>query len=350
MTTTPSRDHRRYTILMTLLAFIIIAACMRLPIPGIDLISASLQLAQSGGMERLSLFALGTVPLFSLLALVELVRLMAPDLTERLGHAGWPRLLFGIAVLLLTALQAYGVLTAFVAMGLMADTLGAMVLGIAAFVGVSALLLWLNDAIRLPGLGSGIWLLMTIPMFSRVPREIVMSIQTIRSGIMPPWHLWTLAGAVVIAVAIVVALNRLLLATRRNDGMRQDTPLSVLLWPPFLAGIATGYLMVAPIILLPASLEASPWLFTAMHTIVMSVLIPLFVYGYFRQLPVDRRADMKPILTVVALAQVLLCAGLGLLPLIVFAPAAPTGPALIVCVTVVLALGRVLVSDRREAQ
>lgn len=350
MMTTPRRDHRRYTILMTVLAFIIIAACMRLPIPGIDLIPASLQLAQSGGMERLSLFALGTVPLFSLLALVELVRLMAPDLAERLGHAGWPRLLFGIAVLLLTALQGYGVLTAFVTMGLMADTLGAMALGIAAFVGVSALLLWLNDAIRLPGLGSGIWLLMTIPMFSRVPREIVMSIQTVRSGIMPPWHLWTLAGAVVVAVAIVVALNRLLLDTGRDDGMRQDTPLSVLLWPPFLAGIATGYLMVVPIILLPASLETAPWLATAMHTVFMSVLIPLFVYGYFRQLPFDRRADMKPILTVVALAQVLLCAGLGLLHLIVFAPAAPTGPALIVCVTVVLALGRVLVSGRRQTR
>jgi hypothetical protein len=36
----------------------------------------------------------------------------------------------------------------------------------------------------------------------------------VRSGIMPSWHLWTLAGAVILAVAFVAALNRILL-----DGM-----------------------------------------------------------------------------------------------------------------------------------
>ncbi|MCJ8152100.1 hypothetical protein [Shinella sedimenti] len=60
----------------------------------------------------------------------------------------------------------------------------------------------------------------------------------------PPWHLWALAGAVVVAAAIVVALNRLLLGTRRDGGTGPDTSLSVLLCPPFLAAIVTGYLMI----------------------------------------------------------------------------------------------------------
>jgi hypothetical protein len=38
----------------------------------------------------------------------------------------------------------------------------------------------------------------------------------VRAGIMPSWHLWTLAGAVMLTVAFVVALNRILLGAQRG--------------------------------------------------------------------------------------------------------------------------------------
>jgi hypothetical protein len=38
----------------------------------------------------------------------------------------------------------------------------------------------------------------------------------VRSGIMPSWHLWTLAGAVILAVAFVVAQNRMPLGAQRG--------------------------------------------------------------------------------------------------------------------------------------
>ncbi len=226
-------------------------------------------------------------------------------------------------------------------MGLMADTLSAMVLGIAAFVGVSALLLWLNDAIWLPGLGSGIWLLMTIPMFSRVPREI-MSIETVGSGLMP-------------AVASLGPCRRGRRCRRHRRGAESAAARHPQGWWHG-AGHVPERSPLSPVpsrhchrisddrylTLMPASIEAAPLLLTTIRILFMGVLIPLLVYGYFRQLPVDCRADMKPILAITAVAQVVLCTGFVLIRLIVFAPAAPAGPMLLVCVTVLLALGRLL--------
>jgi len=70
-------------------------------------------------------------------------------------------------------------------------------------------------------------------------------------------------------------------------------PLSVLLWPPFLAGIIAGNLMVIPILMLPASVDATSWLARAMQIVFTLVLIPLFWCSYFRQLPDDRRAKLE---------------------------------------------------------
>ena len=324
---------------MIALAFVVIALCMRIPILNLDVVAASAQFAQTGGLERLSLFALGTVPLFSALALAEIVKLVFPRLASRAGHAGYGRLLVGVIVLLFTVLQGYGVLTALMAMGLMEDTAASLAVGIAGFAGVSALLLWLADAIRLPGLDSGLWLLLAIPMVAALPRELVLSLEMIRTGAMPAWSFWLAAGGTVIAVAIVVAVNRLLVGAGHDRAAARGIPLTVLLWPPFLASIATGYLIALPVIALPDLPASAPWLFAAMAAASKAVLIPLFVYGYFRQQPAARREEIRPILTVVAMAQGLICVGFSLVNAFVFLPITLNGGMLIVCVTVILALG-----------
>ncbi|MGX5722946.1 preprotein translocase subunit SecY [Shinella zoogloeoides] len=334
---------------MIALAFVVIAICMRIPIPNLDLVAASAQFAQAGGLERLSLFALGTVPLFSALALAEIVKLVFPRLASREGNAGWGRLLVGIMVLLFTVLQGYGVLTALIAMGLMEDTAGSLAVGIAGFAGVSALLLWLADAIRLPGLDSGIWLLLAIPMVATLPRELVLSFEMIRSGAVPAWSFWLVAGGAVVAVMMVVLVNRLLVGAGRQGATTHGIPLTVLLWPPFLASIVTGYLVALPIIAVPDLLTSVPWLFAAMAAVSNSVLIPLFVYGYFRLQPAARREEIRPILTVVAVAQVLICVGFSLVNAFVFLPIVLNGGMLIVCVTVILALWRLVAMTRSQA-
>ncbi|MFD2439874.1 hypothetical protein ACFSS8_06880 [Paracoccus kondratievae] len=335
--------------IMIALAFVVIAISMRIPIPNLDLVAASAQFAQTGGLERLSLFALGTVSLFSALALAEIVKLVFPQLANRAGNAGWGRLLVGIIMLLFTVLQGYGVLTALMAMGLMEDTAASLVVGIASFAGVSALLLWLADAIRLPSLDSGIWLLLTIPMVAALPREFVLSLELIRTGAIPAWSLLLAAGGTVIAVAMVVAVNRLLAGAGPQGATVRGIPLTVLLWPPFLASIATGYLIALPIIAMPDLPASAPWLFAAMVAVSNSVLIPLFVYGYFRQQPAARREEIGPIMTVVAVAQVLICVGFSLLNTVVFLPIVLSGGMLIVCVTVFLALWRLVAMTRSQA-
>ncbi len=348
MTSISDQRFPRYTVIMIVLAFLVIAICMRIPIPNLDLVAASAQFAQAGGLERLSLFALGTVPLFSALALAEIVKLVFPRLASREDNAGWGRLLVGIMVLLFTVLQGYGVMTALMAMGLMEDTAGSLAVGIAGFAGVSMLLLWLTDAIRLPGLDSGIWLLLTIPMIAALPREVVLSLEMIRTGAVPAWSFWLAAGGTVIAVAMVVAVNRLLVGTGRDGPTARCIPLTVLLWPPFLASIATGYMIALPIIAGPDLLASVPWLFAALAAVSNSILIPLFVYGYFQRQPAARREEIRPILTVVAIAQVLICVGFSLVNAFVFLPIVLNGGMLIVCVTVILALWRLVAMTRSQ--
>jgi hypothetical protein len=102
--------------------------------------------------------------------------------------------------------------------------------------------------------------------------------------------------------------------------------------------------------MLPASVDATSWLARAMQIVFTLVLIPLFRCCYFRQLPDDRRAKLRSILTLVALAQVLLYAGLAVLHMRVSAPATPGDPMLTLCVTVILACGRLLMSARSQNQ
>lgn len=272
-----------------------------------------------------------------MLALAEIVRLLLPRLANREGRTG--RLLVGSLVLLLSALQGYGVLVALMAMGLMDETAASLVVGIAGFVGASALLIWLADAIRLPGFDSGIWLLLTIPMLAALPRELASSAEVVRSGVLPAGSLLVPVGAVVIAVGMVVAVNRLLAATGRHRESRGGIPLAVLLWPPFLANIVTGYVIALPVIAVP-DLASTPWFFAAMSAVSDSVLIPLFVYGYLRLYPAPRREELRPVLTIVAAVQVLICVGLDLLNAVTVLPLLPSGGMLIACVTVLLVLGR----------
>lgn len=325
---------------MIVLAVAVLAIGARIPIPGLDLAAASMQFAQ-GGLERLSIFALGALPLFTVLALAEIVRLLLPRLANREGRTG--RLLVGSLVLLLSALQGYGVLVALMAMGLMDETAASLVVGIAGFVGASALLIWLADAIRLPGFDSGIWLLLTIPMLAALPRELASSAEVVRSGVLPAGSLLIPVGAVVIAVGMVVAVNRLLAATghyrESSDDRDGGIPLAVLLWPPFLANIVTGYVIALPVIAAP-DLASAPWFFAAMSAVSDSVLIPLFVYGYLRLYPAPRREELRPVLTIVAAVQVLICVGLDLLNAVTVLPLLPSGGMLIACVTVLLVLGR----------
>lgn len=329
------------------LAFLVVLLGSRIPSPGLDTAALAEQLAyaSNNAMARFSIFVLGVAPLFAVLAYAEIAKLIFPSIVK--WQAASPdkayRMSFIIksVVLLFTATQGYGIMSALAVMGLADDSVGSMVVGIASFVGASALLIWLADMIRLPGLGSGVWLLLTVPLLGALPGELAESFELVRLGAVPAIN-WLIPGVfLAVAVAMVVVANEILSGSDRGRTI-PVIPLAVLLWPPFLAKIVVGYLIAVALSLVPELLSNAPWLFDLAALAATAIFVPLFVFAYFRLLCLDQRdaalrSDIRSVLLTVAGIQVLVCVGIGVLDWVFPLPVLPDGGMLVVFVTVMLA-------------
>ncbi|MHC1551222.1 preprotein translocase subunit SecY [Phyllobacterium sp. K27] len=328
------------------LAVVVVLVGSRIPLPGIDAAALVEQLAYSsnGAMARFSIFALGIIPFFTVLAYAEIAKLVFPPLARwqavSSGNTFRMSVVIKSIVLLLTAIQGYGILSALAAMELVDGSPRVMVAGIASFVGASVVMIWLADMVRLPNLGNGVWLLLAIPLLGALPGEFVASFELTRFGAVSVVDWLITVIAIVLAIAMIVVANRLL--SRKHGEAGPTLSLAVLLWPPFLANTLAGYLIAVPFVLLPELLSGAPWLLNVVALALSATLIPLFVYAYHRLISIVRpdiaRGDIRSILMVVAGIQILVCAGLGMLKLATSFSFVPSGGMLIVCVTVLLAL------------
>lgn len=328
------------------LVVIVFLVGSRIPVPGIDSAALAEQAAYSanGAMRRFSIFALGVMPLLTVLAYAEIAKLAFPSFARWQITSSRNAFRMGIAIksiiLLLTAIQGYGIMSAFIAMGLVGDSPGVTSAGVVSFVGASAVMIWLADMVRVPNAGSGIWLLLAIPLLGALPSEFAASIELTHFAAVTFMD-WLIASlAIVLAVAMIVVANRLLSGKGGEAG--QPISLAVLLWPPILANTVAGYLLVIPWIFVPELLSDAPWLLNVVALAWSAILIPLFVCAYYRLIPIVRpdvvRSDIRSNLMAVAGIQVLVCVGLGVLKQATSFSFIPSGGMLIVCVTVLLAL------------
>ncbi|MEP7456134.1 preprotein translocase subunit SecY [Phyllobacterium sp. SB3] len=338
------------------LAFIAILLGSRIPVPGIDLHVLSKQISYSPNqaMARFSIFALGAFPLFTILAYMEIAKLIVPSLAKwQASFAGSSRmsLIVKILVLTLTAIQGYGMIRALTSMAILDGSASVLVAGIASFIGASAVMIWLADIVRLPGMGNGVWLLLTIPMLGALPHEVVTLVELMRSGAISV--LESLVVCVSVTVAIAMTVLACMLLSRSYSPRKSDLQISsaVLLWPPFLANIIGSYLVAVFFVLAPELFSNAPWFMDAAALVLSTLLIPLFVLGYYRLFALDRieavrRGDIKSILLAVAGVQAVVCLGMGVLNRVLPLSGIPDGGTLIACVVVMLALRNTLARGR----
>ncbi|MHC1548780.1 hypothetical protein [Phyllobacterium sp. K27] len=260
-------------------------------------------------------------------------------------------LIVKILILALTAIQGYGIIRALTSMGIVDGSAGVLVAGIASFIGASAVMIWLADIVRLPGMATGVWLLLTIPMLGALPHGVVTLVELTHSG--PSSVLEPLIVCISVAAAVAMTVLACNLLSRSNGSGKADLQISsaVLLWPPFLANITGSYLIAVFFVLDPTLLSNAAWFMDATFLVVITLLIPLFVCGYYRLFALDqidaaRRRDIKSILLLVAGVQVIVCLGIGVLNRILPFPAIPDGGTLIACVVVMLALRNMLERGR----
>lgn len=331
------------------LALLVVALGARIPMPGLDIAALAGQTA-GGGMTRFSIFALGVFPLFTVLIHVEIARLIFPALAEWQAASGRNAARMGLVVkalaLILTALQAHGLMIAFAAMGITDGSTVTAAAGIACLVGASAVLILLAERVRLPGLGSGLWPLLMLSTLGALPFDVATSVELVRGGARHATDSLFSGAFLVAAVVAVVVANALLTGgERRGEAGGDAIPLSVLLWPPFLANTVVGHLVAVEWLVFPGLFHGYAWLLDAAVLVQSALLIPLFVHAYSRLLLRERsdaeRKGARPILLAVAGIQVFVCVGGGILDRVLFPPlVSPSGAMLIVCVTVMLALRR----------
>ncbi|MBB4096021.1 preprotein translocase subunit SecY [Brucella pecoris] len=327
-------------------AVIVVLVASQIPLPGIDtsVLSEQAIYSPNGALARFSIFALGVMPLFTVLAHVEIAKLIFPSLARcqiaSSGNAFRISVVIKFIVLLLTAIQGYGMMSALAAMDVVDGSPGATSVGIVSFVGTTAVLIWLNDMARFPNLGNGVWLLLAIPLLGALPLDFVTSIELARFGAVPAMD-WLIATPVILlAVWMIVVANALL--SGKGGEAAPTLSLTVLLWPPFLASTVAGYLFIVPLVFAPELFSDTPWLLNLAALALSTILVPLFVYGYYRLISIVQPeiacGEIRSILVVVAGVQILVCIGMGILKQATSFSFIPSGGMLIVCVTVMLAL------------
>jgi preprotein translocase subunit SecY len=340
---------QRQTVLGVALVLLVVAVGSHIPVPGIDLAAINQQSGGSAGslMARLSIMALGITPLYTVLLHVELLSLIIPPFARwRVAcpsNAGRLDLIIIVLALLLTALQASAILGALQESLLVrSESVAFAAVGMACFVGCTALLIWLAKTIQLPGIGSGFWLLLAIPTLASMPMEAAFWIELASTGAAFPSAFLILAAYVIGCIASVVFVRCALLSAARKQGIESASVSAMLLWPIFLAGTAAGYLII-PVALVDEEPERLLQSIPLAIPILTVVLIPLIVYAYARTLFFKRRNEQQrkavlPVVLAVAGVQVIVFAVGEILSRSLQLPFSLPGSMLIVLTMVMLSL------------
>lgn len=338
----PASAQRWPVLSSVLFACLLYLLFSRAPFPGLPEIVAEGVLSGSDGSEHLSLMALGAISLVTVLGFAEILRVLAPSLMARCEAARFYGAVIGLLVIAVTVLQGQGILQAFMAMGYTQDRPLALFVGLASFAGVSLLLFWFDGRIRLPGLDSGIWVLLTIPAFATLFNWLPQAFEMLRYGMSLKAYL--VLTVYVLAVIMLVAGACLLLTA----GSKRPDALRMLLWPPMLANILLMYLVAAIMIFLPASSRYGPAAWTLIEVALLVPLMAAFVFGYCRIYGKGTGADGKPALHPAMLAvpvfavQVFIFAGSKLLNVFAELPVMVEGYMLTVCAAVMFSLLQLL--------
>lgn len=327
------------------LAIVVCVIGWRTPIPGIDLDQVMRWYGTSGSFPgTLSIFALGVIPLFTILAYAEAAKLAFPSLirwqadsTRNTRHMA---LIIAVLSLVLAAWQGYQVLIAVGGSNIVRlAAVGFVPAALATYIACTALTIWLADWLRFPALGDGFWLLIAVSFVAGFSDQAAALIDRLRMEAMSTNQLLIVGLSSVIAIGLAVFANLLLSMNGSASGGEKT---SILLWPPYLASVAAGFAFV----LLPTEMPGWPIVAPSFGEIanlaLIVVLVPLLVFAYAHSFRLSRGDGQQlwstPVLLTLTVIQIVLCFGAALLPALWNLPLSLFGGEFLVMGTVMLAL------------
>ncbi len=211
----------RERIIFTLLMFLVARVGTHIPAPGVDIDRLAIMTQQSnilgyinmfsgGAFSRVSIFALGIVPYINASIVFSLLGSIVPKLEEmrkegegaRNKLTQWTRYL----TIAIAVVQGLGVCTWLQSSGLV-TTPGFMffLTTITTLTAGTVFLMWIGEQISLKGLGNGVSLLIFLNVISRIPADIVKTIESMKgSKFLIPLLIVVAIAAIVTVTGIVV--------------------------------------------------------------------------------------------------------------------------------------------------
>ncbi|WP_421357874.1 hypothetical protein [Agrobacterium rosae] len=319
-------------------------------LPGLDPVFLETQ-SRAGGASALSILALGVWPILTALALGQIVRLIIPRLADS-------KLLVAaenVGALLLAGSQAYGIALSFSAMGRLTDESSfGLALVISSLVGGVALMLVLSRQVVLPNLASAFWMLWLLPDLINKPSQIYSSLYLFRTGGFDGSHLVIPISVIIGGVALAIFAIRTVMSNEDRGTLSGDVTKSVFLmnvvvWPPFLAASAAGYLLMPLAFVTPDSFSDASSV-TIYFLAMTALLIPVFVFGYRRYFAHKGVTLPLTSMLVLAVTQIVLIVGGEFVTQRVIFPVPLSGTTLLVLVAVGYALAEALRRPRSTVE
>lgn len=267
---------------------------LHIPLPGIDtqILSAVSRSGGEAALRRMSIFALGVLPLYTALAIGEIGRLIftGPKISpEEDSRYAFLKTVAVLAIALaITGLQAYGIASGLRSAGIVRqDAAGFEIVIVATFLGATVLLFFFTGLVRIHGLRNGFWALWCIPILLDLPRSFAASVELTRTGAASLLSWLVALGYLGLSIAAIVLATSLWRAAWQESRAETENavscePREILIWPVVLSAMLPGVLLTLIAFGAPGIIQAIEPYLRIIAVMVASLLIPLFVFGYVR--------------------------------------------------------------------
>jgi preprotein translocase subunit SecY len=217
----------RKKILYTLMMILVFRIGAQIPVPGVntDYIRAMVgdnsllslyNMFTGGAFSSFTLFALGIGPYITASIIMQLLTIGFESLEElqKSGEEGKKKInkYTKYVALALAFVQAIAITLGIVRDALRSDSVFFIVTVILTLVSASMLLMWIGDKITEKGLGNGSSIIIFFGIVSRIPIDIISTVDLIKSGKIDIWSAALLVGVILLTIAAVTYIQE---ATRK---------------------------------------------------------------------------------------------------------------------------------------
>ncbi|HEX2843181.1 hypothetical protein [Hyphomicrobium sp.] len=257
----------------TLAALAVYRAGGWIPLPGIDVNALAGRGDALGAIDRISIMALGIIPMLSAMVVVEVALTLIPRARawasvprNRARLDGW----IVAGALVMAGLQASGIAVAFESLdGLVQQPGPAFHAGVvASLVAGTAIAMWLASAITRHGVGYGVWILVAAPHAISLLQALI--VQAALWGPASPFTIAFSIGYLALCIAVLTVLAKAVPPLASTED---------LLWTPVVAYAVANWLLAGTLLL--------RWL-----------VLPAGQTGAFDQIIISEGAALMPIIAI----------------------------------------------------